>query len=166
MAEEQKKATGRPSKFTEALFDEIISRISEGEPLRQICRDAHMPTFATVYSWIGKGDELSIRFARARIVGWCAIAEDCLEIADDGRNDWMEVNGKSVQNSEAIQRSKLRVDTRQKMLAIWDPTRYGNKIDLTSSDGSMSPKSGIDAAKLSKENLEAVLAARIKPEQC
>lgn len=38
------------------------------------------------------------------------------------------------------------------------------KLDHTSSDGTMSPKAAIDVTKLSTENLEAILAARIKPD--
>lgn len=140
---ENGKATGvlhGNTKFTEEIFDEILKRISEGETLRDICRDDHMPNYSTVYSWLKKGDDIAQRFARARDIGFGAIAEDCMKIADDGQNDWMERKGKKELNSEHVQRSKLRIETRLKLLGVWDPKRYGTKIDHSSSDGTMSPK--------------------------
>ena len=33
-------------------------------------------------------------------------------------------------DSEHVQRSKLRVETRLKLLAKWDPRRYGDRLQL------------------------------------
>lgn len=138
----EKKPHGRPTKRTQAIEDEIIQRISEGEPLRQICRDPHMPNYSTVYDWInekksdGSPSDLSQRFAHAREKGEDAIAEECLEIADNATNDWMEKfdrDGMSVGysiNGEHVQRSKLRVETRLKLLAKWNPKKYGDKLGV------------------------------------
>ena len=46
------KRTGRPTKYTDALADEICRRIAEGEMLMQIVRDEHMPERKTVYNWM------------------------------------------------------------------------------------------------------------------
>lgn len=118
-----------------ALVDEICERISKGEPLRQICRDEHMPHWTAVYNWIKEDDDIALRIARARELGHDAIAEECLDIADDGTNDWMQKeldNGRVIEvlNSEHVQRSKLRIETRLKLLAKWNPKKYGEKIDL------------------------------------
>lgn len=125
----------RPSTKTQSIVDEICERLSEGEPLRQICRDEHMPAWRTVYDWMADG-AISARIARARDLGYDAIAEEILEIADDGRNDYIEllsngeVTGYKV-NAENIQRAKLRVETRLKLLAKWCPKRYGDKQEVT-----------------------------------
>jgi hypothetical protein len=97
------------------------------------------------YQILAADEALAGRFARAREEGFDAIAEEALEIADDGTNDWKtreKESGETYEalNHEHVQRSKLRVETRLKLLAKWDPKRYGEKIDLTSSDGSMTPK--------------------------
>jgi hypothetical protein len=42
---------GRPSMFTEELAAEIIDRLSNGERLTSICKDAHMPKFSTINYW-------------------------------------------------------------------------------------------------------------------
>jgi len=127
------------------LMDEIIMRISNGEPLRQICRDDHMPSWVAVYDWLEADKEFSLRFTRARDIGEDAIAQECFDIADNATNDWMESSGKDggaayKLNGEHIQRSKLRIETRLKLLSKWNPRKWGDKVDLTSTDGSMTPK--------------------------
>jgi AcrR family transcriptional regulator len=130
---------GRPSLYTDAIADEIITRLSDGEPLRQICRDIGVGKSA-VYRWLDEKEEsfcpqFAGRFARARAEGFEAISEDCLEIADDARNDWMERRKPDGEvdkafDAEHVQRSKLRIETRLKLLAKWDPKRYGDKLEL------------------------------------
>ncbi|HEX7943531.1 MAG TPA: hypothetical protein VF495_02635 [Phenylobacterium sp.] len=44
-------APGRPSGLTEDIADEIYLRLSDGEPLRTLCRDPHLPSRSTVQAW-------------------------------------------------------------------------------------------------------------------
>lgn len=129
-----KAKRGRPSKFTPELADEIVLRISNGEPLREICRDEHMPAWRTFYDWQEADKAFSARIARARELGEEAIAQECLAIADTAKNDWMETHGQDdvgyKLNGEHIQRSKLRIETRLKLLAKWNPRKWGEKVDL------------------------------------
>ena len=60
MAEKTAKKIGRPSKYTPELAAEMCERLSNGEPLRQICRDDHMPFWTRIYDWMGKDEALSI----------------------------------------------------------------------------------------------------------
>lgn len=124
------------STYTLAKSEEICERIAEGEPLRAICRSEGMPSWRTVYDWLSADDDFATRFARAREAGFDVIALDCLRIADDSSQDTVwggsPDNPREVANTEWISRSKLRVETRLKLLAKWDPKRYGEKIDVTS----------------------------------
>jgi hypothetical protein len=123
------KGGGRPSKYTEALITEICERLSKGEPMAAICRDEGMPAARTVRDWIEARPDVSASIARAREEGFDAIAADALSIADDGRRDYVpDDEGRAVVDHDHIQRSKLRVDTRLKLLAKWDPKRYGERI--------------------------------------
>lgn len=132
--ETTKRKRGRPSRYTVELADEIISRIAQGETLRAICRDEHMPGWVTVYSWRETVPGFAERLARARDDGEEAIAQECMEIADSAKNDWMETHGQDdvgyKLNGEHVQRSKLRIETRLKLLAIWNPKKWGAKVDL------------------------------------
>ena len=119
----------------EPLIAEICERLAEGEPLAAICRDIHMPDRSVVYDWANEDERVSQRIASARAKGFDAIAEQCLEIADDASKDMPVVVGFDPEdpaaprgfNAEHVQRSKLRVETRLKLLAKWDPKRYGDK---------------------------------------
>jgi len=121
---------GRPSKFSQEVADEICERLSQGEPLRQICRDERMPSWRTVYDWKAAHADFAARIAHAREAGFDAIAEECLEIADETAFDTVIGENGDRANTEWISRSKLRVETRLKLLAKWDPKRYGDKVDV------------------------------------
>jgi hypothetical protein len=101
-----------------------------------------MPNWRTVYDWIAADEALATRIAHARELGFDAIAEDILDIADDGTNDWIERKRQdgsvgTVLDSEHVQRSKLRIETRLKLLAKWSPAKYGDKqtVDLGNKQG-------------------------------
>lgn len=131
------KPRGRPSTFTQEIADEICERLGEGEPLRQICRDERMPHWTTVYDWKATDEAFSLRIAHAREAGFDAIAADCLNIADETTFDTISTENGDRANTEWISRSKLRIETRLKLLAKWDPKRYGDKVtnEHTGADG-------------------------------
>lgn len=131
---------GRPSIKTPELLDSICERIGEGEPLAQICRGEGMPRLSTVYDWLEADPEFSGRFARARVAGYDMIAQDALRIADtpvEGVIEKLEPNPASEtgelrvverRREDMLGHRKLQVDTRLKLLAKWDPKRYGERI--------------------------------------
>jgi hypothetical protein len=104
---------GRSSTFTQEIADEICERLSKGEPLAQICRDDAMPAYRTVYDWQKQNEEFAANIACAREAGFDQIAVDGLLIVDD------------VDEDPASRR--VRSDYRLKLLAKWDPKRYGDK---------------------------------------
>ena len=89
-----------------------------------------MPSVATVGNWKAADEVLSSAIARAREEGFDAIALQCLEIADETSRDTVITDTGERANSEWISRSKLRVETRLKLLAKWDPKRYGDKLQV------------------------------------
>lgn len=123
---------GRQSTFNEKDAAEIVSRLSKGEPLTIICSDDWLPHDNTVRAWAEARPEFAVAIARAREAGFDAIALEALAIADHTAGDtkWVGAEGEErpVPDSEWISRSKLRVETRLKLLAKWDPKRYGDKI--------------------------------------
>lgn len=124
---------GRSSKYTKKLADEIVMRLANGEPLRQICRDEHIPSWCSVYRWIEDNKEFALRIARARQMGFDAIAEDALVIADTTEIGEVIIDGGSdgdvkTRKGDMLGHRKLKIDTRLKLLAKWDPKRYGDQI--------------------------------------
>lgn len=118
--------------YNEDITSELCSRIVQGESLRTICKDEGMPSVATVFVWLGKHQEFVEQYAIARQQQMESFAEEIIDIADNGSNDWMSVNdpdnpGFRV-NGEAIQRARLRVDTRKWLMSKLVPKKYGDKI--------------------------------------
>lgn len=127
---------GRPSTYTSAIATEICERLGNGEPLAQICRDEKMPALRTVYDWQETHGDFFAMIARAREAGYDAIAVEALTIVDAEPERVVTVTGddrsESRLDSASVQWAKNRVETRLKLLAKWDPRRYGDKLDLTS----------------------------------
>jgi len=134
---------GRPSIFTDEIASTILERIMEGESVRQICRDDSMPCQSSVFKWLSTNPEFAERYARAKAVQMDAMADEILDIADDGTNDWMERISDDdkpvgwVVNGEHIQRSRVRVDTRKWLMSKLAPKKYGEKVatELTGPNG-------------------------------
>lgn len=160
----------RFTKKTPAIVDEIMNGIADGVPLREICRREGMPNWRTVYDWLEADEEMAARFTRAREIGFDAIAEETLDIADDGTNDWAERRRQdgsvdTVLNSEHVQRSKLRIETRLKLLAKWSPKKYGDKqqVEVGNKDGeTLKVESTADNAALALQLADALRAAGVK----
>lgn len=129
---------GRPTKRTPEVIQRVIEGLSKGTPLTVICEADDMPGRDAVYDWMSSDEELSRHIARAREAGFDQIALDALSIADNSERDTVLTDkGGEIPNSEWISRSRLRVETRLKLLAKWDPKRYGERIaqEITGADG-------------------------------
>lgn len=120
---------GRPTDYNQDKAILICSRMAEGESLRSICRDESMPALSTVFLWVAKHSEFSEQYKLAMASRADAMFEDMIEIADDGRNDYIvSGDGDERFNTEHVQRSRLRLDTRKWMLSKMLPKKYGDKV--------------------------------------
>ena len=112
---------GRPSVYTDEISEEICERLASGQSLNRICKDEHLPHRATVMRWLLSDDDMYKRFcdnyAKARDIQYQLMADDIIDIADDGVNDYVESSDPENEgyrlNGENIGRSRLRVDTRK-----------------------------------------------------
>ena len=134
--EPEKKKTGRPSKYTPEIAQKMCEMLAEGVPLREICRQEGFPEWRTVYDWMYRDDALgeagtglSAAIAHAREVGQDAIAEQI----------WMDMNkeperilseGGGRIDSGYVQWQKAKAEIGLKLLAKWNPKRYGDRVAL------------------------------------
>ncbi|PAY07176.1 hypothetical protein CK489_15360 [Bradyrhizobium sp. UFLA03-84] len=132
----KKAQTGRPTTYTEEIAKVILQRLTEGQTLRAVCRDEALPAESTVRTWALEDREgFAVRYRAAREIGYHTMADEVLELADDGRNDWIEQQGEGDQktyklNGEHVQRSRLRFDARRWLLSKALPKIYGDKLEL------------------------------------
>ena len=134
---DSKRQQGQPTSYTVDLANEICERLSDGEPLAQICRADHMPAVRTVSHWKEKSPEFLANFLRARDEGFDAIAADCLRISNEpleGRIETSKEWGVEIKKEDMLGHRKLQIETRLKLLAKWDPRRYGDRqtVDIKS----------------------------------
>jgi hypothetical protein len=121
-------------KRTREIEDEICRLIADGTPLREICRMEGMPSWHAVYTWInqsaaeceGECESFSSRIARARELGFDAIAEDTIKMIDETPERHDTQFGTKVDPGH-VQWQKNRVEQRLKLLAKWSPKRYGER---------------------------------------
>lgn len=130
-----------PATYSTELAAKICEMLSTGMTLREVCRQSEMPTEAAVRSWaLDNRDGFGAQYTRARELGYLSMADEILDISDDGLNDWMtrrRENGETdeVLNHEHISRSKLRFDARRWLLSKCLPKIYGDRLEHTGPDG-------------------------------
>lgn len=124
-----------PMPFDQAVADDICDKLVEGMSLRKITLDAEMPSASTVFKWLRENETFAQQYAHARDAQADTLADEILDIADDGSNDWMgdkEEEGGAVYNGDAVARSRLRVDARKWISSKLKPKVYGDKTLLGS----------------------------------
>ena len=99
----------------EIFFETILDKISRGINLKEILRDDQRDfDYTQLLRWIHKDPMRKSRYYEAQEIGSEMIAAEILEIAD------------AVDNMEDVQRSKLRIDSRQFLIKTWNRKRYGD----------------------------------------
>ena len=148
--------------WTPELEAEIADWIALGKTLRAFCRQDGKPSHDAVYDHQKIDDNFKQRIARAREVGEDAIAEESLEIVDE--TPMMKIVGdgwsKSCIDPAGVQRNRIRADHRLKLLAKWNPKKYGDKLAHTGADGGPVPILNLTPADLTDEQLKAMILAR------
>ena len=114
--------------YSESIADLICERIAKGESLRDICADDEMPARSTVFKWLDENKAFSDQYVRAREAQADLLAEEIIQIADDGANDTYVTDSGEAVNHDVIARSRLRVDARKWMASKLAPKKYGDKV--------------------------------------
>jgi len=114
-------------KDLQSLFDKIIIEIAdEGKSLRDAVKGKMS---INAFYEILKDDNSVKRYARACEERADKIADEILEIADNGSN----------KDNTIVQRDRLRIDSRKWLLAKLHPKKYGDRIDVTSGNAPLNP---------------------------
>ena len=140
VAKKEPATKGRPSPYTPALAAGICGWVRQGYTLRQIAELPNMPAKSTIIEWLGKHEAFSDQYARAHELQALVMEDEIREIAEDGRNDWMEREAKDgtvelVPNEELISRRRLRIDTMKWLMEKKAPKRFGRQLAVTGKAG-------------------------------
>ena len=114
-----------PTKRTPKLEAEVLSRLAQGETLAALGRE--LGFHATTWNdWCARDEALGLAHLRARDTGADAIAEHALALIDA---EPARVDGKI--DPGHVQWKRAQVETRLKLLACWNPKKYGAKTQTT-----------------------------------
>ena len=136
--------------------DLIIQAVLDGMALNgmsafKACQAAGVP-HSTFLRWVDLDPDLADRYARARDDLIERMANEVLDISDedvgytdDGKKDWA-----------AVQKHKLRVDTRRWLLSKLAPKKYGDKTttELTGANGGPVAVAAVDMRALNDQELD------------
>lgn len=119
---------------TPEIFELICQDIETSSVGLQHIAKKHGVSRGIVMDYIRENEDAANRYARAKDAQMDYLAEEILEISDDGSNDLMTIVKGDVEyeqeNKEVTNRSRLRVDTRKWLMAKLKPKKYGDKLDL------------------------------------
>lgn len=142
--------------FNQGIADAVCERLASGESLRKACKAVDGAKVQTILDWTVAETAFSGQYAHARAQGYALLADEIVEIADDGQNDtFTDDDGNVRTNAEVVARSRLRVDTRKWMLSKMLPKVYGDKLEL---GGEVTIKK--QAADMTDDELAAIALGR------
>lgn len=124
---------GRHSTYTPEMGIKICDEIAScSTGIKKLCaQNPDWPSHETIYKWARDHREFADRYAQAKRDQVKALVDEILEISDDSSQDEMITDqGKVVANSEYINRSRLRVDTRKWIAAKLVPRLYGESAGV------------------------------------
>ena len=135
----------------QALTDAVLQNMRDGNSLRKSCLIAGVK-IGTFLDWVAKDAQLAEQYARAREILLEYHAEEILEIADEPVGS-TESGGT---DNGAVQKQKLKIDSRKWILSKLAPKKYGDKItqELTGPNGG--PIQHQDVSDLTDEQLAAI----------
>lgn len=93
-----------------------------------------MPSVRVIMNWLHIHEEFVQRYARACETRTWRMVEETLDIADKpfpAEKVTIKANGdRESVSGDAVERSKLMVETRLKLMASLNPKRFGQKVDV------------------------------------
>lgn len=139
--------------LTPELCDELMERIIEGESVRAILSDPHMPNRATLYRRLDRDPELAQRYSRALAWRMDILRDEIFDISDNveiGQETVTKPDGSiETREGDMLGHRKLKIDTRKWAMARLAPERYGDRVSTEISGPAGGPVQ-IEAAALTE----------------
>jgi len=119
-------------KMNDTIFNDVLEKTQNGTlGLKHILAPYNISK-GTFYNYVDADTQRADLYARAKNKQYDNLAEEIIDIADDGSNDLMTIvkgdESYEQENKEVVNRSKLRVDARKWLLSKLKSDKYGDKI--------------------------------------
>ena len=142
------------TRYTPEFAAEVCRRMSEGDSLRQVCRDNGVPE-STVRQWVRDNpDDFASQYQAARVLQVESWSDLIVELSN---RDDLEPNDK-----------RLRVDTLKWLMSKLAPKRYGERLLVAGDAENPLQVKQVSLSSLSSDQLDALerfTAAMIEAQQ-
>jgi hypothetical protein len=151
----------KPTEYHLGVGNEVCARLQNGEYLDVICSDADMPSRATVALWRRSVPAFAQMYREAEELLADLLFDQAQRVADETAQDFIEIDGPGGKvitriDHEAINRSRLRVDTLMKRAMKLNPLKYGDRPDTKKTDdGVLKVYGGLPSDADNPENIDA-----------
>ena len=121
--------------YSDKLKEKILGQVRLGLSQNAISKLPNMPSDRTMFNWKRTKQD----FADGWFLAWQEAADwmegECLEIADNTADDHeikqdKQGNQYIAGNKEQVQRARLRIDTRMRLMEARKPSVYGRKAEI------------------------------------
>jgi hypothetical protein len=134
MTDKAKNPGGRPTDYNDEIAKAICEEI-ENTPrgIEYICNENDdFPSGRTVRRWLKQIPRFRPLYAQAKQIQAERMADEMLEVAYDSSHDWRVIVGvggveKIAFVPEAVNRSRLKIDTLKWQTEVLSPDKYNNK---------------------------------------
>jgi len=134
------KGPGRPKEYNTETLKRICNLIIDGHSLTETARKIGV-TRQAIYKWRKEDDNFAEMYQEALEVRAEGLMDEILQISDDDSRDVIvdEETGRKTGNTTAVQRDKLRVTSRNRLMQWLNPKKFSERsnIDITSNGESV-----------------------------
>lgn len=147
---------GAPTKYTEALADEICDRIVNGQSLNKMCPEIGI-SIRSVWHWLEDYPDFLRKYARARSIQADVLADEILDISREKQVE-VKYQGEDITldlSATIVQDKKVRIDANKWYASKLAPKKYGERLDTTLSgpDGGPVQVAAVNLRGLSDDDL-------------
>lgn len=127
-----KGKTPGANNYCEEVADFILERMLEGEPIRSICRDPHMPHLSKFLGWIEKNTSLRERYTLAKELRAEVWADDLISLGDSARMGVTITHRADgtvdIVTADMTNRTRMQIEVRKFLLSKILPKKYGTLV--------------------------------------
>lgn len=108
--------------YSPEIAEKVADLVAQGYTVAEIAKLKGMPGTSAVWSWMATQEHFADRMKVARAAAMYALADQMLTIAD-------------AATPEDVQVAKLRIETRQWIMAKYNRGQFGDKVEVEGSGG-------------------------------
>jgi hypothetical protein len=109
------------------VFEDIFERIASGIPVMESIAAVRGYKDMTFFKLVVQDGDINAQYRKALEARALIMSEEIIPISDDQSRDVLETSKGPMPNNAAVQRDKLRVETRRGLMGAWHTKMFGEK---------------------------------------